>query len=207
MRQYFETQQRFAHRSAGGEAFGGPPFRGGGRRHGGPGGHGGRDGHGGPGDRGGRGAARVFDHGELRLVVLALIAESPRHGYEIIKAIEERLAGSYSPSPGVIYPTLTLLQEIGHATVEEHDGKKCYTITPEGQRYLSDNQGAVDAALTRMKEVSARHGGGPAPQIIRAMENLKLALRLRMSRGPLTDEQLQAVAAAVDAAALAVERS
>jgi DNA-binding PadR family transcriptional regulator len=141
------------------------------------------------------------------LVVLALIAESPRHGYEIIKAIEERLAGSYSPSPGVIYPTLTLLQELGHATVEEHDARKRYTITAEGLRYIADNQAAVDAALARIEEVSARHGGGPAPQVIRAMENLKTALRLRMGRGPLTPEQLQAVAAAIDAAALAVERS
>jgi DNA-binding PadR family transcriptional regulator len=141
----------------------------------------------------------------LRLVVLALIAESPRHGYEIIKAIEERLAGSYSPSPGVIYPTLTLLQELGHATVEEIEGKKRYSITVEGRHYLSAHQVAVDAALKRMQEVSARHGGGVAPQVIRAMENLKLALRLRMSRGPLTAAELQAVAAAIDAAALAVE--
>jgi len=140
-------------------------------------------------------------------VVLALIAESPRHGYEIIKAIEERLAGSYSPSPGVIYPTLTLLQELGHATVEERDDRKRYTITVEGQQYLADNKVAVEAALSRMKDVSARHGGGPAPQIIRAMENLKLALRLRMSRGPLTEEQLQAVAAAIDAAVVQIERS
>ena len=193
MRHHFES-----HRHASGEHA----FRGA-RRHGGSG-HGGR---GGPGGRGGRDSGRVFNHGELRLVVLALIAESPRHGYEIIKAIEDRLAGSYSPSPGVIYPTLTLLQELGHATVEEHEGKKRYTITAEGQRYLAEHQDAVDVALARMKEVSARHGGGPAPQIIRAMENLKLAMRLRLSRGPLTEEQLQSVAAALDAAAIAVERS
>ena len=129
----------------------------------------------------------MFHHGALRLVVLALIAETPRHGYEIIKAIEERLAGSYSPSPGVIYPTLTLLQEIGHVTVEENDGKKRYSITDEGRAYLAANQSAVDAELARMQEVSKRHGGGPAPQIIRAMENLKLSLRLRMGRGPLSD--------------------
>lgn len=174
---------------------------GGGRHHrggpGGPDGFGGRGGHG----------SRVFHHGALRLVVLALIAESPRHGYEIIKAIEERLAGSYSPSPGVIYPTLTLLQEIGHVTVEEHEDKKRYSITDEGRQHLLENQAAVDAAMARMREVSTRFGGGPAPQIIRAMENLKLSLRLRMSRGPLTDEQLQAVAAAIDAAATAVERT
>ena len=180
------------------------PLRGGrhGRGHGGPGGHGGRGG----GGRGGPGS-RVFHHGALRLVVLALIAETPRHGYEIIKAIEERLAGSYSPSPGVIYPTLTLLQEIGHVTVEENEGKKRYSITDEGRAYLAANQSAVDAELARMQEVSKRHGGGPAPQIIRAMENLKLSLRLRMGRGPLSTEELQAVAAAIDAAALSIERT
>ena len=139
--------------------------------------------------------------------MLALIAESPRHGYEIIKAIEERLAGSYSPSPGVIYPTLTLLQELGHVTVEENDGKKRYTITAEGAAFLAANKVAVDAALARMQDVRSRHGGGPAPQIIRAMENVKVALRLRMGRGPLTEDELQAVAAALDAAALAIERS
>jgi len=149
----------------------------------------------------------VFHHGALRLVVLALIAETPRHGYEIIKAIEERLAGSYSPSPGVIYPTLTLLQELGHVTVEENDGKKRYSITDEGRAWLLANQPAVDAAMMRMQEVSSRHGGGPAPQIIRAMENLKLALRLRMGRGPLTDDELRAVAAAIDAAALTIEKT
>lgn len=156
---------------------------------------------------GGPGRQRVFDHGELRLVVLALIAESPRHGYEIIKAIEERLAGSYSPSPGVIYPTLTLLQELGHATVAESDGKKRYSITEEGRGYLAANQPAVDAALARMRDVSTRHGGGPAPQIIRAMENLKLALRMRVSRGPLTEDQLAQIAAAIDQAATTIERT
>lgn len=180
------------------------PFGGGHSGRGPRGGH--RGGRGADGHGGGRGP-RVFHHGSLRLVVLALIAEAPRHGYEIIKAIEERLAGSYSPSPGVIYPTLTLLQEIGHVTVEENDGKKRYSITDAGTLFLAANQFAVDAALARMQEVSARHGGGPAPQIIRAMENLKMALRLRVGRGPLTPEQLAAVAAAIDAAALAVENT
>ena len=156
---------------------------------------------------GGRRGGRMFDHGELRLVVLALIAEQPRHGYEIIKAIEERLAGSYSPSPGVIYPTLTMLEELGQATVSEAGGKKQYAITDAGRGFLVENQTAVDAALARIKEVGATRGRSTAPQIVRAMENLKLALRLRMDRGPLTEEQLRSVAEALDAAAVAVERS
>ena len=156
---------------------------------------------------GGRRGGRMFDHGELRLVVLALIAERPRYGYEIIKEIEDRLGGGYSPSPGVIYPTLTLLEELGHATVAEAGGKKHYTITPEGQAALAANQAAVDAALARMRDVGATRTSAGQPQIVRAMENLKLALRLRLENGPLTEAQLRSVAEALDAAALAVERS
>src|ERR1700759_779764 len=92
----------------------------------------------------GRRPERVFDHGELRLVGLALIAERPRHGYEIIKEIEDRLAGTYTPSPGVIYPTLTMLEELGQATVTESSGKKLYTITDTGSAYLEANRPAVD---------------------------------------------------------------
>ena len=171
-------------------------------------GHGGHGGLGGRGHGGGHGRGpRVFNHGALRLVVLALIAEAPRHGYEIIKAIEERLVGSYSPSPGVIYPTLTLLQELGHVTVEENDGKKRSSITDEGRQHLAANQSAVDAEMARMQDISKRHGGGPAPQIIRAMENLKTALRLRVGRGPLSSEELQSIAATIDAAALSIEKT
>src|ERR1051326_5989369 len=81
--------------------------------------------------RGGWRGGRVFDHGDLRLLILQLIAEKPRHGYELIKAIEEQLGGSYSPSPGVIYPTLTMLEELGYAglAANQDSGKKLYEIT------------------------------------------------------------------------------
>ena len=161
--------------------------------------------HGRQGREGGLG--RFFAHGDLRLVILHLIAEKPRHGYEIIKAIEEQVAGAYSPSPGVIYPTLTLLEELGYVTVSTVDGaKKLHEITAEGRAFLDANRRAVDALLARMAETSRAHGGGTAPQILRAMENLKLSLRLRLSRGPLSEEQINAVAAAIDAAATGVER-
>ena len=168
------------------------------------------DGHGhdAPGrGRGGRRSSRLFDHGELRLVVLALIAERPRHGYEIIKEIEDRVANTYSPSPGVIYPTLIMLEEIGHATVAEEEGKKLYAITPDGSAYIAVHRAALDGALQRMRSVSDANSGGPAPEIVRATENLRMALRLRQGRGPLTTEQTHAVAAALDAAAVAIERS
>lgn len=159
---------------------------------------------------GGRsGLGRFFAHGDLRLVILQLIAEKPRHGYEIIKAIEQRVAGAYSPSPGVIYPTLTLLEELGYVTVgsAEEGGRKQHEITAQGQAFLEANRAALDALLARMEAAGQAHGDGPAPQIVRAMENLKLALRLRLARGPLGAEQADAVAAALDVAATTVERT
>jgi len=154
------------------------------------------------------GLGRFFAHGDLRLVILHLIAEKPRHGYEIIKAIEDQVGGTYSPSPGVIYPTLTHLEELGHVTVSAGDGaKKLHTITAEGRAYLDAYRPALEVLLTRMQEANRVHGGGPAPQILRAMENLRLALRLRLARGPLSEAQANTVAAAIDAAATGVERS
>ena len=157
--------------------------------------------------RGGR-LGRFFAHGDLRLIILHLIAEKPRHGYEIIKAIEDQVGGAYSPSPGVIYPTLTHLEELGHVTVSTGDGaRKLHAITAEGKAYLEAHRSALDALLARMREANRVHGDGPAPQILRAMENLRLALRLRLARGPLSDAQANTVAAAIDAAATSVERA
>ena len=151
---------------------------------------------------------RFFAHGDLRLVILRLIAEKPRHGYEIIKEIEERVGGAYSPSPGVIYPTLTLLEELGYVEVTPGEGaRKLHQITEAGQAFLSANGPAVEALFTRMREANQARGGGPAPQILRAMENLKLALRMRLGRGPLNEDQANAVAAALDAAAVSVEQT
>lgn len=180
----------------------------------GMGGFGRRHGHRGHGPRGGfeggfgegRGRGRFFEQGQLRLVLLALIAEAPRHGYEIIKAIEERLGGGYSPSPGVIYPTLTLISELGYATVSETEGgRKLYTITEEGRGHLAENQAMVDAVMARMARAS-ENSGGRSPQIVRAIENMKTALRLRLARGPLSEAEAQAIAEALDAAARTIER-
>jgi DNA-binding PadR family transcriptional regulator len=152
------------------------------------------------------GLGRFFAHGDLRLVILHLIAEKPRHGYEIIKAIEERVGGAYSPSPGVIYPTLTLLEELGTVTVSAGEGaKKLHTITAQGHAYLEENRSAVAALLARMDAAAEARGGEPAPQVLRAMQNLRLAVQLRLSRGRLTEDEARAVAAVLDAAATAVE--
>jgi len=163
--------------------------------------HGPRAGH-----RGGRhGGGRPFDYGELRLLILAMIAEAPRHGYELIKAIEERFGGSYSPSPGVIYPTLSWLDDMGYAAIDREEGnRKRYAITPEGEAFLAANRQAVDALLARVGE-----GGGEAPPlpVLRAMHNLKMAVRLRLTSGPIDKATAEKIAAALDAAAHDVETS
>src|ERR1044072_6264124 len=115
------------------------------RRHFG-GGFGGRHGMGG-GDM--VRAGRMLAQGDLRLIALALIAEQPRHGYEIIKLLEDKTAGWYSPSPGIVYPTLTFLEEAGYVTAQAEGAKKLYTITDPGRAHLAEQRDFVDAALQR----------------------------------------------------------
>ena len=101
---------------------------------------------------GGGGRERHFDNGELRFVILQLVAEKPMYGYEIIKAIEERLSGAYAPSPGVVYPTLTMLEEEGYAAVSSTEGsKKLYAATERGWKYLKENKVVLKAIFGRME--------------------------------------------------------
>jgi len=164
-------------------------------------------------DFGGRGfrgpfRGRVFDNGDLRFVILRLIAEKPRYGYEIIKAIEEKFGGSYAPSPGVVYPTLTLLDELGYVTVTTGEGtKKLHTITTEGSAALEENKANVDTLFERMEQAGAAFGKGRSPQIMRAVENFRLALRMKTSQGSLKEEQIQKIVEAIDTAARAIEQS
>jgi DNA-binding PadR family transcriptional regulator len=139
--------------------------------------------------------------------MLQLIADKPRHGYEIIKAIEDLVGGAYSPSPGVVYPTLTMLEELGHVTMTEQDGKKLHALTDQGRAYLAENRAAVDALQARMAEIAAARADTPPPTVIRAIENLKLALRLKLQQGGLSDDQARTIATTLDAAAAAVEQA
>jgi DNA-binding PadR family transcriptional regulator len=149
----------------------------------------------------------VFDQGDLRWVILRLIADKPSHGYELIKTIEERLGGAYSPSPGVIYPTLTLLEDMGHiAPAGGEGGRRAYAVTEAGRQALEENASAVSAILERMGHIAERAAGQAAAPIVRAMENLRTALRLRLERGALSAEQIERVAGILDDAAKAIER-
>lgn len=171
---------------------------------------------GGRGPRGGRGGGggRVFGHGGLRFVLLQLIADKPAHGYELIKAIEDRLGGSYAPSPGVVYPTLTLLEELGYLSVENADGggRKRYSITASGLEFLAANRETADAMMARLNGGAdggvdgAGPRGGRPPQVTRAIENLKLAMRMRLSGTPLTEQQAHEFAAVLDSAAQQIDK-
>jgi DNA-binding PadR family transcriptional regulator len=116
----------------------------------GPFGHGFRGG-----GRGGRGdmfrTGRMLADGDLRLIALALLDEAPRHGYDIIKALEERSSGAYSPSPGVVYPTLTFLEEAGFATSASEGNKKVFSITDEGRGHLAESRATVDRVLDEIE--------------------------------------------------------
>ncbi|MCA0996929.1 PadR family transcriptional regulator [Alloyangia pacifica] len=123
---------------------------------------------------------RLYGHGELRLLVLAMIAEHPRHGYELIKEIEERTEGAYCPSPGVIYPTLSWLEDMGHAVIEaDETGRKRSRITVAGAAHLAAHRAAADELLTR--KPPRWHRGNAPKEIVAAMDEIKSALRLRLS--------------------------
>lgn len=128
-----------------------------------------------------RGGGRMFGHGDLKLLLLALIEQQPRHGYELIRLIEEMFHGHYSPSPGAIYPTLTMLEELGHAQVEnEQGGRKLYAITDVGRAFLDENRAAVEAVMSRTEQSARMAAKMSMPMSIRnAMHALKHALLMR----------------------------
>lgn len=172
-------------------------------------GWGGRHGFGERGEGRGRGGriGRFLEHGDLRFVVLALLEEQPRHGYELIKELEDRTGGAYRPSPGVIYPTLALLEDEGFIRpAEAAGGRKLYEITDAGREALAQNRPTVDAVFGRMDE-AAQGSDAIRPRIGRAMGNFGLSLQSRLSRRPITPEQLEAIVKIIDEAAAAIERS
>jgi DNA-binding PadR family transcriptional regulator len=148
----------------------------------------------------------MFEGGELRLVLLKLIADEPRHGYDLIRAIEDLTGGEYAPSPGVVYPTLTLLQDMG--LIEEAAGegaRKPFQITDDGRAYLEERSDEAEALLERLDELKPRHSDA-GPAIGRAVKNLMTALSHRVRRDGLNDDLLHEIAGVLDEAAQRIER-
>jgi DNA-binding PadR family transcriptional regulator len=155
---------------------------------------------------GGEFGGRLFDSGELRLVILSYVAEKPSHGYEIMKGIAEKMGGLYTPSAGVVYPTLNQLEDEGFATATTEGGKKQYTITEAGRAELEAHKARIDELLGRIRQMGEASGSRRAPEVMRAMHNCKLALKLKFGRGDLSAEQLRKIAEILDAAAKEIER-
>ncbi len=158
----------------------------------------------GGGDGGGR--RRVFDPGELKLVLLKLIEENPRHGYDLIRDIEERTGGAYAPSPGVIYPTLTLLDDMGLIEATAEGNKKQFAITDAGRAELISRADEVGVLFERLAEMGAMRAKTDGAPIRRAMGNLRAVLQNRLSSDDVTAETLHDVAALIDEAAQKIER-
>ncbi len=187
----------------------------GGPRGGGPGGPGWGEGFGGDrfgdgfGDGFGRG--RKFTSEDLQLMLLALIAERPSHGYELIKALDARSNGFYSPSPGMVYPALTYLEELGYVSVEAQGNRKSYSLSEEGSAWLAANRERADLMLARLTHVARKMDvmrrafageeapdaaeGGWVRELIEARRALKRALLLRTEAKPDEQRRIAAILA------------
>jgi DNA-binding PadR family transcriptional regulator len=161
----------------------------------------------GPGGRHGRGRpGRLFDQGDLKYVILRLLAEKPRHGYEIIKALEERSGGAYSPSPGTVYPTLTMLEEAGYARGRaEESGKRIYEITDEGRAYLEQHATTVDDIFERMARFVEGFFDTPMAELNQAMGRLARASYGTATRHVRDAERLRKIREVLDRAAREID--
>jgi DNA-binding PadR family transcriptional regulator len=127
----------------------------------------------------GRGGGRALGHGDLRVLVLALLAEKPRHGYDLIRAIEERFAGAYAPSPGAVYPLLTMLEEQDLIRATAEGAKKLYTLTSEGEAWIRDNEAQVQGVLSRVDIAASHYSSQTAPdEVWEAWKTLKHAMNV-----------------------------
>ena len=132
---------------------------------------------------------RMFGPGDLRLVLMALIEEKPRHGYDLIKAVEEAFGGAYAPSPGAVYPTLALLEDEGLLTVQQEGGKRVYTLTDAGKAWLTENRAAVDGVMERMRMAARAMSGQATPDTVReTLQTLKQAVQMKPGDWSLEEE-------------------
>jgi DNA-binding PadR family transcriptional regulator len=172
----------------------------------------GRHGHGFGGERGERGEGRggrrrVFGSDELRLVLLKLIADEPRHGYELIRAIEELTGGSYVPSPGMVYPTLTMLDEMGHIAEAKSEGaRKAFAVTDACTTHLAERKAEVEALFARLAELASESARTDAMPVRRAMGNLRAVLIHRLGRDGVQPATVHDAVAIIDEAAQRIER-
>jgi DNA-binding PadR family transcriptional regulator len=148
---------------------------------------------------------QIFESGEMKYVILRLLKEKPRHGYEIIKDLEEKMGGWYTPSAGTIYPTLQLLEDQGYVRAVETDGKKVYHITPEGEAFLEQHRDVLDEILERVGGAVRGFAGGAMGDLSQAFARLaKLAYARAWGAGP-NDPEVQKIIEILKKAAQEIE--
>ncbi|WP_089606218.1 PadR family transcriptional regulator [Acinetobacter piscicola] len=150
---------------------------------------------------------RLFETGRMKLLVLHLIQQSPKHGYEIIKEIGDLVGGGYSPSAGTIYPTLNWLEDMSFVTVEPTESdRKQYHITQTGIAHLQQQQTITQELLEKLQTRREIHNNDQLLDIHRAMENLKTSLRLKLKNQDFNPEQVRQIAEKIDQAAVEITR-
>jgi DNA-binding PadR family transcriptional regulator len=159
------------------------------------------------GHEGGRGRRRrMFDGDELRLILLKLIADEPRHGYDLIRDIEERTGGAYAPSAGVVYPTLTMLDDMGLIEATAEGSRKQFAATEAGRVHLTERATEVTALMERLEAIGEERSRVDRAPIRRATGNLFSVLQHRLSRGDVAPETVHEMARLIDEAAQKIER-
>jgi DNA-binding PadR family transcriptional regulator len=154
----------------------------------------------------GHGRERLFDAGDIKLVILKLLSEQPSYGYQLMKTMEDRLGGGYTPSAGVVYPTLTMLEEEGLATAAQTEGKKVYSVTPQGLEYLAANSSRVDQLFERLEETGRSFRRGRSPELMKAFMDLRGSVMSKVWRRNATPEQIKKIAEAIHAAAETIDK-
>jgi DNA-binding PadR family transcriptional regulator len=150
---------------------------------------------------------RMFEQGDLRYVVLRLLEEKPRHGYEIIKGLEERFGGAYAPSPGAVYPTLQLLEDLGYArVVPGPEGKKVYEITDEGRAHLAENRETVDSIFDRISKLVGHFLDEPMGEVHAAFRDVGKAAYARATSSVHDPALLKRIAEILGRAAREIEQ-
>ncbi len=148
---------------------------------------------------------RMFEKGDLKYVILDLLKDEPSHGYEVIRKLEERSRGFYSPSPGSVYPTLQLLEDMGYVSATQRDGKKVYAITDEGRTFLDENQRSI-------KDIWGKFGGGWDPEVASEIHEIRHDLMdlgklfgQKMREGNLDRDKLVRIRTVISTAAREIE--
>ncbi len=151
-------------------------------------------------------AARLFEQGDLKYVILRLLEEKPRHGYEIIKELESRFGGSYAPSPGTVYPTLTMLEDMGYARViPEEGGKKIYEITDDGRKHLAEHSSTVNDIFERIARFVSGFTDAPMMELNQAFQRLARATYGTATSNIRDTEKLQKIREIVQKATAEVD--